>query len=159
MRVLGNSGGGDLGEVLAVFATGNHAFMRGPNCRLDQKTPDGLFSLDFPGSKGSHPGHSGILEGTPEKLDAGRFSPEDFQRLATLAVNGLIELSDVRRFIVGNLYRDPGSHSHCILKVQAQTSLDCPMPWRMQAASRSTAPQRHPYRYNRPLWFDPQRAW
>jgi hypothetical protein len=109
VRRLGNSGGGDLENVLAVFATGNHGRMRGSNNKLNLETPDGMFSLDFPGSKGSHPGHSGILEGTPEKLDTGRFSPEDFQRLAILAVNGLIKLSDVGKFIAGNLHRDPGS--------------------------------------------------
>jgi hypothetical protein len=109
VRRLGNSGGGDLGEVLAVFATGNHAFMRGPNDRLDQKTPEGMFSLEFPGSQGSHPGHSGILQGNPEELDSGRFSLADFQRLAGLAVDGFIKRSDVGKFIAENLHRDPKS--------------------------------------------------
>jgi hypothetical protein len=109
VRGLGNSGDGDLGDVLAVFATGNHGCMRGPNDKLDQKTPDGMFSLEFPGSKGSHPGHSGILEGNPGELGSGRFSPEDFQRLENLAADGLIKRSDVGKFIAGNLRRDAGS--------------------------------------------------
>lgn len=109
VRSLGNSGGGDLGETLAVFASGNHAFMRSQNGRLDQKTPDGLFSLEFPGSQGSHPGHSGILEANPEELDSGRFSAADFQRLASLAVDGFIKRSDVGKFIAENLRRDPKS--------------------------------------------------
>ena len=33
VRKLGNTGGGDLGEVLKVFAQGNHAFMPGPTGR------------------------------------------------------------------------------------------------------------------------------
>jgi hypothetical protein len=69
----------------------------------------GTFSLEFPGAQGSHPGHSGILEGNPEELDSGRFSLADFQRLAGVAVNGLIKRSDVGKFIAGNLHRDPRS--------------------------------------------------
>jgi hypothetical protein len=109
LRRLGNSGGGDLGDVLVFFATGNHAFMRGPDGRLDQKVPDGLFSLEFPGSQGSHPGHSGILEGNPTELNSGRLSLSDFQRLASLAVDGLVKRSDVGKFIADNLHRDPKS--------------------------------------------------
>ena len=109
VRRLGNTGGGDLGEVLVFFATGNHARMRGPSGRLDQKVPEGLFSLEFPGSQGSHPGHSGILQGDPAEMDSGRLSVPDFQRLAGLAVNGLIKRSDVGKFIAGNLHRDPKS--------------------------------------------------
>jgi hypothetical protein len=109
VRRLGNTGGGDLGDLLVVFATGNHAFMRGPNGRLDQKTPAGMFSLEFPGAQGSHPGHSGILEGDPGELDSGRFSVADFQRLASLAIDGLIKRSDVGKFIADNLHRDPRS--------------------------------------------------
>ena len=109
VRRLGNTGGGDLGEVFVFFATGNHAFMLGSSGRLDQKVPAGLFSLEFPGSQGSHPGHSGILQGDPAEMDSGRLSVPDFQRLASLAVNGLIKRSDVGKFIAGNLHRDPKS--------------------------------------------------
>src|SRR5262252_1555209 len=51
VRELGNAGGGDLGEVLLLFATGNHLMMRGSSHKLDTKTPPGLFSLEFPGSQ------------------------------------------------------------------------------------------------------------
>src|SRR5688500_3344736 len=61
VRALGNTGGGDLGEVLEFFASGNHAFMRGDSGKLDKAVQSGLFSLELPGSQGSHPGHSGIL--------------------------------------------------------------------------------------------------
>src|SRR5829696_8495397 len=61
VRRLGNTGGGRLGEVLVLFASGNHASMRGASGKLDEPVPDGLFSLELPGSQGSHPGHSGIL--------------------------------------------------------------------------------------------------
>lgn len=107
LRRLGNLGGGDLGELLAFFAAGNHAFMRGISGRLDQSVPQGMFSLELPGSQGSHPGHSGILQGDPETLESGRFSPADFARLLSLARDGFIKRSDVGRFIAGNLRRDP----------------------------------------------------
>jgi hypothetical protein len=110
VRRLGNTGGGDLGDLLVLFATGNHAFMRGANRRLDREVPDGLFSLEFPGSQGSHPGHSGILEGEPTELGSGRLSLPDFQRLASRAVDGLIKRSDVGKFVAENLQRDPKSN-------------------------------------------------
>jgi len=109
VRQLGNSGGGDLGEVLALFASGNHALMRGAAGRLDSKVPDGLFSLELPGSQGSHPGHSGILQGDPAVLGSGRLSEADFARLAGRATNGLIKRSEIGRFIAENLRRDPKS--------------------------------------------------
>jgi hypothetical protein len=109
VRQLGNTGGGDLGDVLAVFAAGNHAFMRGSAGRLDKPVPAGLFSLEFPGSQGSHPGHSGILEGDPAAPGTGRFGEADFARLIGQAKNGWIKRSDVGGFIAENLLRDPGS--------------------------------------------------
>ncbi len=109
VRRLGNTGGGDLGDLLVLFASGNHAFMRDPGGRLDQAVPDGLFSLEFPGSEGSHPGHSGILEGDPEQLDSGRLSLPDFERLASRAIGGFVKRSDIGKFIAENLHRDPKS--------------------------------------------------
>lgn len=106
---LGNSGGGDLGEVLKVFAQGNHAFMPGAEGTLDQPAPAGLFSLDFPGSQGSHPGHSGILQGVPTILDSGRFSQPDFDRLTARAKDGYVSRSEVGKFIAENLIKDPDS--------------------------------------------------
>jgi hypothetical protein len=51
VRRLGNAGGGDLGDLLAFFAAGNHAFMRGSSgLVLDAPVPAGLFSLELPGS-------------------------------------------------------------------------------------------------------------
>lgn len=109
VKALGNSGGGDLGDLLQLFATGNHLQMRGPSGKLDTKTPPGLFSLEFPGSQGSHPGHSGILEGDPHALGSGRLSLDDFRRLTSRASNGFIARKDVARFIAENLHRDAGS--------------------------------------------------
>jgi hypothetical protein len=109
IRALGNSGGGDLGDLLVLFAAGNHAFMRGSAGKLDAPVPANLFSLELPGSQGSHPGHSGILQGNPEALDSGRFSQADFDRLLSHARDGLIKRSDVGRFIGENLIRDPKS--------------------------------------------------
>jgi len=109
VRMLGNTGGGDLGEVLVLFARGNQAFMRGDSGKLDRPTPGRLFSLEFPGSQGSHPGHSGILQGDPSVLDSGRLSMADFERLTDLAQDGLIKRSEVGRFIAENLRRDPKS--------------------------------------------------
>lgn len=109
VRRLGNTGGGDLGDLLVMFATGNHAFMRGADGKLDREAPSGLFSLELPGSQGSHPGHSGILQGDPEKLGSGRLSQADFARLVSRAKDGLIKRSDVGRFIGENLFKDQKS--------------------------------------------------
>jgi hypothetical protein len=109
VRKMGNTGGGHLGEVLVLFAKGNHAFMRGDSGKLDKPAPDDLFSLEFPGSQGSHPGHSGILQGNPEVLNSGRLSEADFARLISRAKDGLIKRSEVGRFIAENVFRDPKS--------------------------------------------------
>jgi hypothetical protein len=109
VRALGNSGGGDLGDLLVLFASGNHAFMRGESGKLDRPVPSGLFSLEFAGSQGSHPGHSGILEGDPEIAGSGRWSESDFTRLTSRAKEGLIKRSEVGRFIAENLVKDPKS--------------------------------------------------
>jgi hypothetical protein len=108
---LGDSGGGDLGtRVLKLFARGNHSRMPGPTGELDIPTPAGMFSLDFAGSQGAHPGHSGILLGDPGQIDTGRFSPADFARLAGHAdENGLLDTEAVGRFIAENLARDPAA--------------------------------------------------
>jgi len=107
VRGLGNTGGGDLGDLLVFFATGNHALMRGNSGKLDNPVPSGLFSLEFPGSQGSHPGHSGILQGNPVMLDSGRLSEGDFTRLASRARDGWIKRAEVGCFIAENLLRDP----------------------------------------------------
>jgi hypothetical protein len=109
VRRLGNTGGGDLGDVLVLFASGNHKFMRGGNGKLSSPAPDGLFSLEFPGSQGSHPGHSRILQEDPAALDSGRLSEPDFERLTGRAKDGWIKRSDVGRFIAENLDRDKNS--------------------------------------------------
>ena len=109
VRRLGNSGGGDLGDLLVLFASGNHALMRGDDGKLSKKVPNGLFSLELPGSQGSHPGHSGILQGDPETLDSGRVSEADFAELAKQAKDGFLKRSDVGRFIAENLLKDQKS--------------------------------------------------
>jgi hypothetical protein len=58
---LGDSGGGDLGSrVLKIFARGNHSWMPGLDGRMTVRVPEGMMSLDLAGSRGAHPGHSGI---------------------------------------------------------------------------------------------------
>jgi hypothetical protein len=109
VRRLGNTGGGDLGDLLVLFASGNHAFMLGDSGKLDKPVPSGSFSLEFPGSQGSHPGHSGILQGDPEIPGSGRLSEADFARLTRRAKDGWIKRSDVGRFIAENLLKDPKS--------------------------------------------------
>ena len=109
---LGDSGGGNLGSgVLQIFAKGNHARMASSDddSTLDTAVPDGTFSLDFPGSQGSHPGHSGILEADWRTTSSGRFSQPDFDRLLAHAENGHITRSEVGKFIAENLARDPNS--------------------------------------------------
>ena len=107
VRSLGNSGGGDLGDLLAFFASGNHARIRGADGALDALVPAGLFSLDFPGSQGSHPGHSGILESDAAARGSGRVSEAEFERLAARARDGWLSRSAVGSFIAENLRRDP----------------------------------------------------
>src|SRR5262245_11303883 len=107
VRTLGNTGGGDLGDLLVLFASGNHAFMRSDSGKLDKPVPYGLFSLEFPGSQGSHAGHSGILQGNPETPGSGRLSEVDFARLTSRAKDGWIKRSDVGCFIAENLIKDP----------------------------------------------------
>jgi len=109
LRKLGNSGGGDLGDLLVLFATGNHLAMKSEGGTLDARVPQGFFSLELPGSQGSHFGHSGILQGNPKALDSGRFSASDFERLTGRAKAGRIKRSDVGRFIAENLRRDPNT--------------------------------------------------
>lgn len=106
---LGNSGGGNLGKVLKLFASGNHAVMPGASGKFDTAVPAGHFSLDFPGSQGSHPGHSSILQGDPTKVDSGRLSQPDLDRLFARAQNGYIKRSDLGKFIAENLAKDPNS--------------------------------------------------
>jgi hypothetical protein len=107
VRRLGNTGGGDLDDLLVFFAEGNHARMRGPSGRLDTPVPPGLFSLELPGSQGSHPGHSGVLQGDPGQLSSGRFSQAEFARLAARSKGGLLTRSAVGLFIAENLHRNP----------------------------------------------------
>ena len=109
VRALGNSGGGDLGDLLALFASGNHAMMHGDGNALDTPVPPGLFSLEFPGSQGSHPGHSGILEQAFDVPGSGRLSLPEFDRLAGRARDGRIARSQVADFIAENLARDMGA--------------------------------------------------
>jgi hypothetical protein len=124
IRQLGNEGGGDLGDLLVFFATGNHAFMRGSSgLALDAPVPAGLFSLELPGSQGSHPGHSGILQGDPTQLASGRLSRDDFARLAAFAIDGILKRSDVGRFIARNLRKDQNSKV-ALSKVAALLGLD-----------------------------------
>ena len=109
VKELGNTGGGALGEVLELFASGNHSLMRDDSGGLNALVPDGLFSLEFPGSQGSHHGHSGILQNDPEKLNSGRLNQENFAELIRPAQNGLLKRSDVARFIANNVFNDPKS--------------------------------------------------
>ena len=107
VRALGNSGGGSLGRLLALFASTRQVRMRGESGALDRKAPDGLFSLELPGSLGAHYGDSGILIGDPHALGSGRWSEADFQRLAGHAEGGMLKRSAVATFIAENLARDP----------------------------------------------------
>lgn len=109
VRRLGNTGGGDLGDLLVLFASGNHALMRSDSGKLGKSVPNGLFSLEFPGSQGSHAGHSGILQGNPQTPGSGRLSETDFARLTSRAKDGWIKRSDVGCFIAENLIKDPKS--------------------------------------------------
>ena len=124
VKALGNSGGGNLGLVLALFANGNHAKMKDASGKLAAAVPAGLFSLEFPGSQGSHAGHSGILQGDPRRLDSGRLSQADFKRLTDRQADGVIKRSDVGRFIAENLRKDPDSKVRVEIADAALTARD-----------------------------------
>src|SRR5262249_23273433 len=81
---------------------GQPCIIRGGDGQLSEKVPNGLFPLELPGSQGSHPGHSSILQGNPATLDSGRVSEADFARLANRAKGGFIERSDFGEFIAEN---------------------------------------------------------
>jgi hypothetical protein len=104
---IGNLGGGNLGDLLAIFAQGNHALMPGASGTLDQPVPPDHFSLDLPGSQGSHAGHSGILQGDPSIIGSGRFSQEELDRLVARANGGYLSRADIGTFIAENIKRDP----------------------------------------------------
>jgi len=118
VKALGDSGGGDLGSVvLTVFAQGNHARMLGTGGQLTDPVPAGMLGLNFPGSQGAHPGHSGILMGDPTSVTSGRFDPaadsgsprSPFDRLMAKAKDGHISRSAFAAFIAENLMLDPNS--------------------------------------------------
>ena len=109
LKRIGDSGGGNLGElVLTFFANANHGRLPGSDGTFQAVVSEDQFSLDFPGSGGAHPGHSGILMGDPTKTDSGRFSDHSFDRLSALAdKNGRLTYEAFGRFVAENVKRDP----------------------------------------------------
>ena len=86
VEALGNTGkNSTLGFVLTLFALGNHGIIPQSHANgvqpTGEKVPANTFSLDFPASQGSHPGHSFILQGDPNKRESGTFSGASFKRL------------------------------------------------------------------------------
>jgi hypothetical protein len=108
LRHLGNRGGGDLGNLLAFFALGNHAQMRSGDGSMTA-VPAGMFSLDFPVSQGSHPGDSGILQGGFRNGVVPRFDPRAFARLEGKAVSGRLTRWNIGEFIAENIRADSGA--------------------------------------------------
>lgn len=94
-----------LGYVIAGFALGNHGVIP----QTGEKVPTNTFSLDFPGSKGSHPGHSFILQGDPTQPGTGAFSESDFQRLVGAKPAGVICPEESGAAAQGKA--DPGGHA------------------------------------------------
>jgi hypothetical protein len=94
-----------LGYVIAGFALGNHGVIP----QTGEQVPSNTFSLDFPGSKGSHPGHSFILQGDPTKPNTGAFSASDFQRLVAPKTSDLV--CPEESAATGQGKADPGGHA------------------------------------------------
>ncbi len=122
---LGNEGGGDLGKVLHVFASGNHRRMFASEQPaagepFTTPTPPGMFSLDLPRSQGAHPGHSGILVGGHEGAYFGTFDGTRLSRFLAYGVDErgrragdpgfsqakYIKRSDIGKFIWHNVEND-----------------------------------------------------
>jgi hypothetical protein len=108
---LGDSGGGNLGShVLTLFARGNHSRVLPVGEGEPESVPEGTFNLQFGGSQGAHPGHSGILLGDPNAIGRGRLDLAAFERLRSRADrNGRLSIDAVGDFIAENLKRDPDS--------------------------------------------------
>lgn len=125
---LGNAGGGDLGKVLEFFAHINHNRLNGPGGPTDTPVPDSTFAIWFPGSKGAHPGHSGILMGDPGDPMSGRFSADRLTRLtrdySTLYPDGkrYISRDQIGAFIADNVANDPTSRGFDLAGMQALAS-------------------------------------
>jgi hypothetical protein len=103
IRDLGNTpdAKGRFGELLHMFANGNHAFYRNRTA-----VPSGSFSIDFPYSQGSHAGDSDILQ---RNLASPSFSNADFQHMASFATNGALSRKAMGRFIAENVKADRSS--------------------------------------------------
>ena len=112
---LGNAGGGDLGKVLKFFADINHNRLNGPGGFTTEAVPENTFAIWFPGSRGAHPGHSGILMGDPGDVASGAFTPDRLARLtseySTLYSDGkrYISRDQIGAFIADNVAADPAS--------------------------------------------------
>lgn len=118
---LGDSGGGDLGRnVLRLFARGNHSFRLplAENERDNALVPGGTFNLQFGGSQGAHPGHSGILLADPEHVGVGALDQVQFQRLVQHAdASGRLSIDAMGDFIAENLRADPGARVFPVVTV------------------------------------------
>jgi hypothetical protein len=97
-----------LGYVIAGFALGNHGVIP----QTGEKVPTNTFSLDFPGSKGSHPGHSFILQGDPTKPGTGAFSERDLERLIGPRPSSLACPAESGASAQGKM--DPGGHAEAV---------------------------------------------
>jgi hypothetical protein len=111
VRKLGNSGGGDLGDLLAdIFAYGNHSLMRGLTGQLDTPVPDDdAYSGELPKSQGSHYGDSGVLIKDPKQLASGRTREEAAQRFAKIAAcsqKGMLTFADIGKLIAKDVFDD-----------------------------------------------------
>jgi len=119
---LGNSGGGTLGWVLKLFTTGNHAKMP---TQFVNPVPLGTFSLDFPGSQGAHPGHSGILMSDWRKPNSGRFDEVAFHRMTSYSTDGYLTYEMIGDFIAQNCKNDPAAKltfkNHGLLRLIADS--------------------------------------
>jgi hypothetical protein len=112
---VGNTGGGDIGEGFRVVARANHHLSP-----TGEEAPNGMFSLDFPASRGAHAAHSFILMGNPRSQTSGRLSAENLERLINLksegghaerAPNGslVVRRSELGRFVARNVACDPNA--------------------------------------------------
>lgn len=109
-------GPGSLAQGFRIVARGNHN-----RSGAGVSAPEGMFSLDFPNSRGAHAAHSFILMGDPRTRDSGRLDETNLHRLIDEKSSGghaewadgklVVRRSELGKFVARNVACDPNAVS------------------------------------------------